>query len=52
LQNFTGNNNVNILQVQKLDCEERIWQYEERAVAAEQAQKAAEEGAKLRYRYY
>jgi hypothetical protein len=38
-----------ILQVQRKDCEEKLRQYEERAVAAEKAQKTAEEAAKIRY---
>jgi hypothetical protein len=37
------------LQVQRKDCEEKLRQYEERAVAAEKAQKTAEEAAKIRY---
>jgi hypothetical protein len=38
-----------ILQVQRKDCEEKLRQYEERAVAAEKAQKTAEDAAKIRY---
>ncbi len=37
------------LQVQRKDCEEKLRQYEERALAAEKAQKTAEEAAKIRY---
>jgi|LakMenEpi03Aug12_release.lakeMendotaPanAssembly.Ray.scaffolds.fasta_scaffold1233912_1 hypothetical protein len=40
-----------LLQVQRKDCEEKLRQYEERAVAAEKAQKSAEEAAKIRYYY-
>ena len=36
-------------QVQSREGEERLRQAEERAVAAQQAQKAAESGAKIRY---
>jgi hypothetical protein len=37
------------LQVQRKDCEDKLRQYEERTVAAEKAQKTAEEAAKIRY---
>ncbi len=35
--------------MQRKDCEEKLRQYEERAVAAEKSQKTAEEAAKIRY---
>jgi hypothetical protein len=38
-----------LLQVQRKDYEEKLRQYEERAVDAEKAQKTAEEAAKIRY---
>ncbi len=45
---YRGTGNYD-LQVQRKDCEEKVRQYEERALSAEKSQKTAEEAAKIRY---